>query len=96
MEDSKSAKVPAEPNSFLQKQENNPAGEVPYRRAVVAQLRSYKTDLRPAAKRNLDTKQGNTEKINEMGKKNIEANFAREEDRRGIQKDDEQIDSRDV
>ncbi|KAF2882171.1 hypothetical protein ILUMI_23997 [Ignelater luminosus] len=34
MEDSKSAKVPAEPNSFLQKQENNPAGEVPYRQAV--------------------------------------------------------------
>ncbi|KAF2893711.1 hypothetical protein ILUMI_12462 [Ignelater luminosus] len=34
MEDSKSAKVPAKPNSFLQKQENNPAEEVPYCQAV--------------------------------------------------------------
>ncbi|KAF2893432.1 hypothetical protein ILUMI_12741 [Ignelater luminosus] len=40
MENSKSAKVPAELNYFLQKQENNLAGEVPYRQAVVAQTYS--------------------------------------------------------
>ncbi|KAF2885026.1 hypothetical protein ILUMI_21142 [Ignelater luminosus] len=34
IENSTSAKAPAEPNYFLQKQENNPAGEVPYRQAV--------------------------------------------------------------
>ncbi|KAF2888002.1 hypothetical protein ILUMI_18172 [Ignelater luminosus] len=34
MEDFKSAKVPAELNSFIQKQENNQAGEVPCHEAV--------------------------------------------------------------
>ncbi|KAF2890959.1 hypothetical protein ILUMI_15214 [Ignelater luminosus] len=34
MENAKSAKVPTEPNSFLQKQVNNPAGELLCRQAV--------------------------------------------------------------